>query len=72
MLGLRKNDRSLIKIYKDLMVTKRDLIDLRESISNTIASIQNSDRVHQEMASHLRKGLFCDKCGQRNNPAAPH
>jgi len=24
------------------------------------------------MASHLRKGLFCDKCGQRNNPAAPH
>lgn len=36
-------DRPLIKIYKDLMVTKRDLIDLRESITNTIQSIKHSD-----------------------------
>ena len=39
---LRK-DRSLIKMYKDLMVTKRDLVDLRESITNTIQSIRDSD-----------------------------
>ena len=37
-------ERPLIKIYKDLMVTKRDLIDLRESITQTIHSIKHSDR----------------------------
>jgi hypothetical protein len=39
----RKKDKSLIKLYKDLMITRRDLIDLRESISNTINSIKVSD-----------------------------
>lgn len=40
----KQDERSLIKIYKDLMVTKRDLIDLRESITSTINSIRESDQ----------------------------
>lgn len=40
----RQDERSLIKIYKDLMVTKRDLIDLKESITSTINSIRESDQ----------------------------
>jgi hypothetical protein len=39
----RRRDKSLIKLYKDLMITRRDLIDLRESINNTIHSIKESD-----------------------------
>lgn len=40
---MRRQDRSMVKIYKDLMITRRDLIDLRTSISNTIESIKHSD-----------------------------
>ncbi len=40
---MRRQDRSMVKIYKDLMITRRDLIDLRNSISNTLESIKQSD-----------------------------
>ena len=40
---MRRQDRSMVKIYKDLMITRRDLIDLRNSISNTLESIKHSD-----------------------------
>ena len=36
-------DRSLAKMYKDLMITKRDLADLKQSITNTINSIRQAD-----------------------------
>jgi hypothetical protein len=53
----RKKDRSLVKLYKDLMITKRDLIDLRESINNTINSIKESDEQMKriEMQRRLRQ-----------------
>ena len=31
-------------IYKDLMVAKRELLDLRESINKTMRSIRESDQ----------------------------
>lgn len=40
---MRRPERSMVKIYKDLMITRRDLIDLRTSISNTLETIKQSD-----------------------------
>ena len=52
------SDRPLIKIYKDLMVTKRDLIDLRESITHTIHSIRHSDDAIRQL-----RVKRCQQCG---------
>ena len=65
-LNRQRNDRPMIKIYKDLMVTKRDLIDLRESITNTIKSIKEADRGSKEPRGK------CNQCGDRLNPAEGH
>lgn len=34
-----------INIFKDLMVTRRDLNDLRESLQNTFKSVKHSDQM---------------------------
>jgi RNase P subunit RPR2 len=62
-------ERPLFKIYKDLMVTKRDLIDLRESITQTILDIRQSDRTFRR-ANQKRK--VCQKCKKALNPAEGH
>ena len=59
----------MIKIYKDLLVTKRDLIDLRESINQTIRSIRNSDRAINHMQEGERR---CRYCRKEVNPAEGH
>jgi len=55
----RRRDKSLIKLYKDLMITRRDLIDLRESINHTINSIKDSDHRlrHIEAQRNRRESL---------------
>ena len=63
-----RSDRSLIKIYKDLMVTKRELIDLRESISQTIRSIKQSDQLPKKR-DHPQS---CSICDLQLNPGISH
>lgn len=69
-------ERSLIKIYKDIMITKRDLIDLRESITQTINSIRDSDR-RLEMLRDRRRQIDAqprEEVPERSalpNPALP-
>lgn len=60
-------DRPLIKIYKDLMVTKRDLIDLRESITHTIQSIRHSDEAIRQIRARR-----CQECGDLLQAAEGH
>jgi len=65
-------DRSLVKIYKDLMITKRDLIDLRESINNTLKFIKHSDIMIQDIETSRTGMLVCRSCGKYQSPAVPH
>lgn len=69
----RQEERSLIKIYKDLMVTKRDLIDLRESITSTINSIRESDQRLKiiEMKKKMIKLIEGRPENEINHPALP-
>lgn len=64
---LRK-DRSLIKMYKDLMVTKRDLVDLRESITNTIQSIRDSDEQMKKIDMRRKVRRETEHCQPAHKP----
>ena len=52
-------DNSLAKVYKDLMVTRRELIDLKTSISKTIREIKEIDDFRATKK-------VCYKCGKYN------
>jgi ribosomal protein L37E len=70
MMCRRIGDKSLVKIYKDLMVTKRELTDLRESIAFTLSSLKQP-MPKNPSAIHTKKKI-CFSCGVSHEPAAPH
>jgi hypothetical protein len=60
MIVRRRGEKSLAKIYKDLMITKRELSDLRESIAQTLFDLK------QPMPKHspaIRNKKICFSCG---------
>jgi len=68
---MRRKNQSLIRAYKDLAVTKRDLIDLRESIAQTIKEIKHTDDILREMNAK-RVFSICHRCEIFHSPALPH
>lgn len=64
-----RKDRSLIKMYKDLMVTKRDLVDLRESITNTIQSIRDSDAQMKKIDIRRKICRQMERCEPARKPS---
>lgn len=44
----RKQEKSLTRVYKDILVTKRQLIDLRQSISKTIIDFRAEEKRHKK------------------------
>ena len=64
-----RKDRSIVKMYKDLMVTKRDLVDLRESITNTLQSIRDSDRLMQQLDMRGKFRRQTEHCQPAQKPS---
>lgn len=66
----RRGDKSMVRVYKDLMVTKRELTDLRQSITQTLCGLKQKMIRHPGAIYHKKK--ICFSCGASHDPAAPH
>lgn len=64
-------DRSLVRIYKDLMVSKRELTDLRQSVNKTIKGLNKPYKKFPAPAPEPRPKM-CYNCGVYCEAAAPH
>ena len=58
------------KIFKDLMITRRDLADLRESIHNNFRSIKHSDQKIMHIEDKMMHIQHFQSAPQINQPAA--
>ncbi len=66
----RRTDKSLVKIYKDLMISKRELSDLRQSITKTLYGLKQP--YSKNPASIQPKRKMCLKCKAFHDLAAAH
>lgn len=60
---IRRVDRSMTKIYKDLIVSKRELSDIRQSISKTLHALRQVKNV----SVLAPKKKICPLCGLFHN-----
>jgi hypothetical protein len=65
-----KANKSLVKIYKDLLISKRELTDLRQSITKTIYGFRHP--MTKNPATIQIKKKMCSGCGIFYEPAAAH
>lgn len=64
----RRGDKSLVKIYKDLLISKRELIDLRQSISKTLTGLKQPAGKNLPQVKAGKK--ICLACLKVHEPAA--
>lgn len=66
----RRGDKSLVKIYKDLLISKRELIDLRQSITKTLSGLKPPQP--KNLAAIKKSKKVCLACHQHFEPAIAH
>lgn len=64
-----RREEPFVKIYKDLIISKRVLTDLRQSITKTLCRLKQPPK--QSLSYHNKKAS-CKNCGNFYDPAAPH
>ena len=65
----RRADKSMVKMYKDLIISKRELIDLRQSVSKTLHGLNQAQT--KNSATILAKKKICLGCKKIHGAAAP-
>ena len=66
----RRPDKCLVKLYKDLLISKRELIDLRQSVSKTLYGLNQPHA--KNPTSILAKKKICLGAKKFSGAAAQH